>query len=61
MANLVKVATKEFADTGPAGAGIDQIAAAASRTSKRMIYDGFTNKEGLSGHAGSRLPPHSPV
>ena len=60
MANLVKVVTKEFANNGPAGARIDQIAA-ATRTSKRMIYDGFTNKEGLSGHSGSRLPPHSPV
>ncbi len=46
MANIVEVATKEFADKGLAGARIDAIAA-ATRTSKRMIYYYFTSKEGL--------------
>ena len=46
MANIVEVATNEFADKGLAGARIDEIAA-ATRTSKRMIYYYFTSKEGL--------------
>ena len=46
MADIVEVATQEFADKGLAGARIDEIAA-ATRTSKRMIYYYFTSKEGL--------------
>ena len=37
MAEILEVATHEFADKGLAGARIDEIAA-ATRTSKRMIY-----------------------
>ena len=46
MANIVEVATKEFADKGLSGARIDEIAA-LTNTSKRMIYYYFTSKEGL--------------
>ena len=46
MAEILAVATKEFADKGLAGARIDEIAA-ATRTSKRMIYYYFGSKEGL--------------
>lgn len=46
MAEILKVATHEFADKGLAGARIDEIAA-ATRTSKRMIYYYFGSKEGL--------------
>ena len=46
MANILEVATAEFADKGLAGARIDEIAALTS-TSKRMIYYYFGNKEGL--------------
>ena len=46
MADIVDVATREFADKGLAGARIDEIAA-ATRTSKRMIYYYFGSKEGL--------------
>ncbi len=46
MADIVDVATREFADKGLAGARIDVIAA-ATRTSKRMIYYYFGSKEGL--------------
>jgi AcrR family transcriptional regulator len=46
MADIVEVATKEFAEKGLSGARIDEIAA-ATRTSKRMIYYYFTSKEGL--------------
>ena len=46
MAEILSVATKEFADKGLAGARIDEIAA-ATRTSKRMIYYYFGNKDGL--------------
>jgi AcrR family transcriptional regulator len=46
MAEILSVATKEFADKGLAGARIDEIAA-ATRTSKRMIYYYFASKEGL--------------
>lgn len=46
MAEILQVATHEFADKGLAGARIDEIAA-ATRTSKRMIYYYFGSKEGL--------------
>jgi AcrR family transcriptional regulator len=46
MADILDVATREFADKGLAGARIDAIAA-ATRTSKRMIYYYFGSKEGL--------------
>lgn len=46
MAGILEVATHEFADKGLAGARIDEIAA-ATRTSKRMIYYYFGSKEGL--------------
>ena len=46
MANILEVATAEFAAKGLAGARIDEIAA-ATRTSKRMIYYHFESKEKL--------------
>ena len=46
MADILSVATREFADKGLAGARIDVIAKAMS-TSKRMIYYYFGSKEGL--------------
>ena len=46
MAGILEVATKEFAEKGLSGARIDAIAA-ATRTSKRMIYYYFGSKEGL--------------
>lgn len=46
MADILEVATREFADKGLAGARIDVIAE-AMRTSKRMIYYYFGSKEGL--------------
>ena len=46
MADIIEVATREFADKGLAGARIDAIAA-AMRTSKRMIYYYFGSKEAL--------------
>ena len=46
MAEILEVATHEFADKGLAGARIDEIAA-ATRTSKRMIYYYFGSKDGL--------------
>jgi AcrR family transcriptional regulator len=46
MAEILEVATAEFADKGLSGARIDEIAA-ATRTSKRMIYYYFGSKEGL--------------
>ena len=46
MAGIVEVATSEFANKGLSGARIDEIAA-ATRTSKRMIYYYFGSKEGL--------------
>ena len=46
MADILAVAMREFADKGLAGARIDAIAA-ATRTSKRMIYYYFESKEGL--------------
>ena len=46
MADILRVATAEFADKGLSGARIDAIAA-ATETSKRMIYYHFGSKEGL--------------
>ena len=46
MAGILEVATTEFANKGLSGARIDAIAE-ATRTSKRMIYYYFGNKEGL--------------
>jgi AcrR family transcriptional regulator len=46
MAGILEVATSEFANKGLSGARIDEIAA-ATRTSKRMIYYYFGSKEGL--------------
>ena len=46
MADILRVATAEFADKGLSGARIDEIAA-ATRTSKRMIYYHFGSNEGL--------------
>ncbi|WP_198937852.1 TetR/AcrR family transcriptional regulator [Pelomonas sp. KK5] len=46
MADILRVATSEFANKGFSGARVDEIAA-ATRTSKRMIYYHFGSKEGL--------------
>src|SRR6476469_7393415 len=46
LADILEVATAEFANKGLAGARIDEIAA-ATRTSKRMIYYHFESKEAL--------------
>jgi len=46
MNDILRVATAEFAEKGLSGARIDEIAA-ATRTSKRMIYYHFGSKEGL--------------
>jgi AcrR family transcriptional regulator len=46
MSGILEVATVEFGEKGLAGARIDEIAA-ATRTSKRMIYYYFGSKEGL--------------
>ena len=46
MAEILQVASAEFADKGLAGARIDAIAD-ATRTSKRMIYYYYGSKEGL--------------
>ena len=46
MADILEVATREFAERGFAGARVDVIAE-AMRTSKRMIYYYFGSKEGL--------------
>ena len=46
MAGILDVATAEFAEKGLSGARIDEIAA-ATKTSKRMIYYYFGSKEGL--------------
>jgi AcrR family transcriptional regulator len=46
MAGILDVATTEFAEKGLSGARIDAIAA-ATKTSKRMIYYYFGSKEGL--------------
>ncbi|GIF23313.1 AcrR family transcriptional regulator [Actinoplanes tereljensis] len=45
-AEIIEVATHEFADQGYAGARVDEIAAKTS-TTKRMIYYYFGGKEGL--------------
>jgi len=45
-AEIIDVATHEFADQGYAGARVDEIAA-KTRTTKRMIYYYFGGKEGL--------------
>lgn len=44
--NIIEIASQEFALNGLAGARIDEIAA-RTRTSKRMIYYYFGDKEGL--------------
>jgi AcrR family transcriptional regulator len=46
MADILRVATEEFADKGLSGARIDAIAE-ATHTSKRMIYYYYGSKEGL--------------
>src|SRR5689334_15988134 len=46
QANILEVAAVEFGEKGLAGARIDEIAA-ATQTSKRMIYYYFGSKEGL--------------
>ena len=46
MAGILQVAHGEFAEKGLSGARIDEIAA-ATQTSKRMIYYYFGSKEGL--------------
>jgi AcrR family transcriptional regulator len=46
MAGILEVATAEFAAKGLSGARIDEIAA-ATKTSKRMIYYYFGSKQGL--------------
>ena len=46
MAGILQVAHIEFAEKGLSGARIDEIAA-ATQTSKRMIYYYFGSKEGL--------------
>ena len=48
-ANIVAVATREFAENGLSGARIDEIAA-KTKTSKRMIYYYFGDKERLYRH-----------
>jgi AcrR family transcriptional regulator len=45
-AEIIQVATREFADRGYAGGRVDEIAA-KTRTTKRMIYYYFGGKEGL--------------
>jgi AcrR family transcriptional regulator len=45
-ADLLDIATEEFARRGYAGARVDEIAA-RTRTTKRMIYYYFSGKEGL--------------
>lgn len=44
--NIIEVATQEFAEHGLAGARIDEIAA-KTKSSKRMIYYYFGDKDGL--------------
>ena len=46
QADILDVATREFADKGYAGARVDDMAE-AMRTSKRMIYYYFGSKDGL--------------
>jgi AcrR family transcriptional regulator len=45
-AEILDVATEEFADRGYSGARVDEIAA-RTRTTKRMIYYYFSSKQGL--------------
>lgn len=45
-ADILEIATREFAEKGLAGARVDLIAE-ATRTSKRMLYYYFGSKEGL--------------
>ncbi|HWF65628.1 MAG TPA: TetR/AcrR family transcriptional regulator [Rhizomicrobium sp.] len=45
-ANIIEVATAEFAERGLSGARVDRIAE-RTRTSKRMLYYYFGSKEGL--------------
>lgn len=45
-ANIIAVATREFASKGFSGARVDEIADLTA-TSRRMIYYYFTNKEAL--------------
>src|SRR5215467_5857965 len=45
-ANILAIATEEFAEKGFSGARVDEIAA-RTNTSKRMIYYYFGDKEGL--------------
>lgn len=45
-ANIIAVATRDFASKGVSGARVDEIADLTA-TSRRMIYYYFTNKEGL--------------
>lgn len=45
-ADIIEVATREFSEKGLSGARIDEIAE-RTKTSKRMIYYYFENKEGL--------------
>jgi len=49
QANILRVALKEFAKYGLAGARVDEIAA-RTETSKRMIYYYFGDKEALYWH-----------
>jgi AcrR family transcriptional regulator len=44
--NIIEIATKEFAENGLSGARIDEIAA-KTKSSKRMIYYYFGDKDGL--------------
>ncbi|MFC4224809.1 TetR/AcrR family transcriptional regulator [Lysinibacter cavernae] len=46
QADILRVATQEFADVGFAGARVDEIAK-KTQTAKRMIYYYFGSKEGL--------------
>lgn len=48
--DILRVAMEEFSENGLSGARIDEIAA-RTRTSKRMIYYYFGDKEGLYTHA----------
>ena len=54
MAGILEVATAEFASKGLSGARIDEIAAATS-TSKRMIYYYFGSKEGPHTHTHTHI------
>jgi AcrR family transcriptional regulator len=53
MADILSVATHEFADKGLAGARIDVIAE-AMRTSKRMIYYYFGSKEACTSRCSKK-------